>query len=261
MAEPLLVLKGLTRRFGGLVALNSLDMEVSSGHIHALIGPNGAGKTTAINAVSGIQQPSAGTIHFRGQPIHDLASHRIARLGLRRTFQNLRLFRSLSVVENVMVGLQSSDRSNLLHAILMLSKAEQERQRLKAAAEETLQFVGLWEKRNWLSTSLSYGQQRLLEVARVLASRPVMLLLDEPAAGLNDTETHALMHKLTGIRDMGISILLIEHNMSLVMEVADRITVLDFGSKIAEGGTDEVRNNPSVIEAYLGREDDNVTPE
>ena len=241
------------------MALDRLDLTVMSGQIHALIGPNGAGKTTALNLISGIYKPSAGSVKFGGRTISGMKVHRVAQLGLRRTFQNLRLFHSLTVLENVLVGVQCADRSNLLHALFGLPAADREQHRLNGAAAEALAFVDLWDKRGWSAASLSYGQQRMLEIARILASRPEMLLLDEPAAGLNDVETGALVNKLAKIREAGTSVLLIEHNMSLVMEVADQITVLDFGCKIAEGTAAEVSDNPAVIEAYLGREDDHVT--
>ena len=256
--EVLLTVKGLAKYFGGLRAVDGVDMEIRRGKIHALIGPNGSGKTTILNMLSGLYVPTAGEILLEGKAIGGQKSHHITSQGMARTFQNIRLFRELSVLENILIGQHSHTRSGLLTSVLHLPSQKAEEAGMRKKALEMLAFVGLKGKEFATANSLPYGQQRLLELARALASDPKLLLLDEPAAGLNAAETEALVELLFQICDRGITILLVEHDMSLVMNVSDHITVLNFGKKIAEGSTEEVENNQEVIDAYLGREVSNA---
>ena len=256
--EVLLSVKGLAKHFGGLRAVDGVDMEVRRGKIHALIGPNGSGKTTILNMLSGLYVPTAGEILLEGRAIGGQKSHHITSQGMARTFQNIRLFRELGVLENVLIGQHGHTRSGLLTSVLHLPSQKVEEAGMRKKALEMLAFVGLKGKEFATANSLPYGQQRLLELARALASDPKLLLLDEPAAGLNAAETEALVELLFQICDRGITILLVEHDMSLVMNVSDHITVLNFGKKIAEGSAEEVEHNQEVIDAYLGREVSNA---
>ena len=256
--QVLLTVKGLAKYFGGLRAVDGVDMEIRRGKIHALIGPNGSGKTTILNMLSGLYVPTAGEILLEGKAIGGQKSHHITSQGMARTFQNIRLFRELSVLENVLIGQHSHTRSGLLTSVLQLPSQKAEEAGMRKKALEMLAFVGLKGKEFATANSLPYGQQRLLELARALASDPKLLLLDEPAAGLNAAETEALVELLFQICDRGITILLVEHDMSLVMNVSDHITVLNFGKKIAEGSAEEVEHNQEVIDAYLGREVSNA---
>jgi ABC-type branched-subunit amino acid transport system ATPase component/ABC-type branched-subunit amino acid transport system permease subunit len=256
--EVLLRVKGLAKHFGGLKAVDGVDMEVRRGEIQALIGPNGSGKTTILNMLSGLYVPTAGEILLEGRAISGQKSHHITSLGMARTFQNIRLFGELSVLENVLIGQHGHTRSGLLTSVLQPPSQKAEEAGMRKKALEMLAFVGLKGKEFATANSLPYGQQRLLELARALASDPKLLLLDEPAAGLNAAETETLVELLFQICDRGITILLVEHDMSLVMNVSDHITVLNFGKKIAEGSTEEVENNQEVIDAYLGREVSNA---
>jgi branched-chain amino acid transport system permease protein len=256
--EVLLTVKGLAKYFGGLRAVDGVDMEVRRGMIHALIGPNGSGKTTILNMLSGLYVPTAGEILLEGRAISGQKSHRITSRGMARTFQNIRLFGELSVLENVLIGQHGHTRSGLLTSVLQPPSQRAEEAGMRKKALEMLAFVGLKGKEFDQANSLPYGQQRLLELARALASDPKLLLLDEPAAGLNAAETDALVELLFQICDRGITILLVEHDMSLVMNVSDHITVLNFGKKIAEGSAEEVEHNQEVIDAYLGREVSNA---
>ena len=256
--EVLLTVKGLAKNFGGLRAVDGVDMEIRRGKIHALIGPNGSGKTTILNMLSGLYVPTAGEILLEGKAIGGQKSHHITLQGMARTFQNIRLFGELSVLENVLIGQHGHTRSGLLSSVLHLPSQKVEEAGMRKKALEMLAFVGLKGKEFATANSLPYGQQRLLELARALASDPKLLLLDEPAAGLNAAETEALVGLLFQICDRGITIVLVEHDMSLVMNVSDHITVLNFGKKIAEGSVEEVEHNQEVIDAYLGREVSNA---
>ena len=256
--EVLLTVKGLAKHFGGLRAVDGVDMEVRRGMIHALIGPNGSGKTTILNMLSGLYVPTAGEILLEGRAISGQKSHHITSQGMARTFQNIRLFGELSVLENVLIGQHCHTRSGLLTSVLQPPSQKAEEAGMRKKALEMLAFVGLKGKEFAQANSLPYGQQRLLELARALASDPKLLLLDEPAAGLNAAETDALVELLFQICDRGITILLVEHDMSLVMNVSDHITVLNFGKKIAEGSAEEVEHNQEVIDAYLGTEVSNA---
>jgi branched-chain amino acid transport system ATP-binding protein len=248
----LLALEQVTRRFGGLTAVDGVDLRVDAGGINAIIGPNGAGKTTLFHLISGFQTPDDGRITLEGKDITGLPPEKIAALGLVRTFQLVQLFRELTVLENVEVGCHLRTRGGIVTALLRPKGARQAEAQVEATARELLAFVGLEAYADLPAAGLSYGRQRLLEIARALAARPKLLLLDEPAAGLNSEETRLLSATLRRIVAQGTTVLLIEHDMNLVMATADTVTVLDFGAKIAEGPPRSVRENPAVIAAYLG---------
>lgn len=254
----LLEVRGLTKTFGGLTAVKELSFDIAPGEIVGMIGPNGAGKTTVFNLITGIYPPNEGDITLESRPLIGLKPHEIAALGVARTFQNIRLFQSMTAMENVMSGQHCRTSQGVVGAVFRTRSQRREEEAIYEEAERCLRLTGLWQLRNELAKNLPYGAQRSLEVARALATGPRLLILDEPAGGLNEKESADLMGLIEQIRQSGITVLLIEHDMNVVMNVSDRIVVLDNGEKIAEGTPREVQANQRVIEAYLGREEDDI---
>jgi branched-chain amino acid transport system ATP-binding protein len=248
----LLDLKSVSKHFGGLNALSDVSMHIRHGEIYGLIGPNGAGKTTLFNVITGLYQPSAGHFLFNGRQYGGCKPHVLAKAGIARTFQNIRLFANLSALENVMIGRHVRTRAGVFGALLRTEGTRSEERAIADRARELLSYVGIGQPAHTLARHLSYGEQRRLEIARALATDPLLLALDEPAAGMNATETGDLKLLLQKIRSEGITVLLIEHDVKLIMGLCDRVAVLDYGKKIAEGAPDCVRRDPAVIAAYLG---------
>jgi branched-chain amino acid transport system ATP-binding protein len=256
MAELLLEISGIHKRFGGLHALNDVALSINKGEIYGLIGPNGAGKTTLFNVLTGLYQPDEGSFRFNGIDLFRKKPNVVVESGIARTFQNIRLFHNMTALENVMVGRHSRSKASVLGAILRDPKTRREEDAIKARAIELLAYVGISKHAGETAKNLSYGDQRRLEIARALATDPTLLALDEPAAGMNPKETEDLKRLMEKIRNDGVTILLIEHDVKLMMGLCDRIAVLDYGKKIAEGVPEEVKSNPRVIEAYLGASPD-----
>lgn len=253
MRHELLEIQGLSRYFGGVRALDQFDLNIREGEIRGLIGPNGAGKTTFFNVVSGFLQATKGHIAFQGVDITRMPIHMRAKIGIRRTFQNLQLFRQMTTLQNVMIGLHGDTHAEVFDALLRTPRQKREEEWTIKRALEILSFVGLGRESHLSAAALPYGHMRILEIARALVSKPKLLMLDEPAAGLNTAETISLGDLIRRINQSGVTIILVDHRMDLVMKICENVTVLNYGEKLAEGSPGEIQNNTQVIEAYLGR--------
>lgn len=249
----------VTLKFGGLTALDDVSFHIDEGEILGLIGPNGAGKTTCFNVTTGVYRPTSGHVRFEGDTLTGKKRYQITQLGIARTFQNIRLFRSMTALENVMVGADAQHSTGLFHALFRLPRHRREETQGHDQAMDLLRFMGIHKAADELAANMSYGDQRRLEIARAMATNPRLICFDEPAAGFNPAEKQTLMNLIRQVRDRGHTVLLIEHDMRLVMGVTDRIVVLEFGRKIAEGTPAEVRDNPAVIAAYLGVDEDEAS--
>ncbi|WP_307862029.1 ABC transporter ATP-binding protein [Nocardioides sp. SYSU D00065] len=257
--DKVLEVENLTLKFGGLTALDDVSFHINEGEILGLIGPNGAGKTTCFNAITGVYKPTSGTIRFKGESLAGKKRFQITQAGIARTFQNIRLFPTMTALENVLVGTDAQHSTGIFSALFRLPKHRREEAEGHDRAMELLRFMGIQRHADELAANLSYGDQRRLEIARAMATNPKLICLDEPAAGFNPEEKRVLMDLIRKVRDQGYTVLLIEHDMRLVMGVTDRIVVLEFGKLIAEGSPAEIRDNPAVIAAYLGVEEEDAS--